>query len=65
MRMASISVVGRPAESTEEMRAVVEAIERRDGAAAARLSVEHVERAARTLLGSPQLSGSWEEDAGI
>jgi DNA-binding GntR family transcriptional regulator len=56
MRAATLAGPGRPAESVEEIRAIVDAIERRDPAGAARASTHHVEQAARTLFTSPVLN---------
>lgn len=50
LRATSMSHPGRPPQSVEEMRAVVEAIERGDGPAAEKASVFHVQQAARYAL---------------
>lgn len=53
MRAATLATPGRAKESLEEIRVMVEAIERRDAAEAARASTHHVEQAAKTLFESP------------
>lgn len=53
MRATTMVAPGRADESLEEMRAIVEAIERRDAAEAERASVHHVRQAARTLFVAP------------
>ena len=50
LRAASMSQPGRPAEMVEEVRAIVDALERRDGDAAAAACVHHVNQAARTVF---------------
>jgi DNA-binding GntR family transcriptional regulator len=54
LRRASLMHPGRPAESVAEVRAIVEAIERRDAAAAAAASSRHVDEAGRVVLGQPR-----------
>lgn len=56
MRAATLAAPGRAKESVEEIRALVEAIERRDAEGAAKASSHHVEQAARTLFDSPVLA---------
>jgi DNA-binding GntR family transcriptional regulator len=53
LRAASMSQPGRPAKSVDEIRAIVEAVEARDGEAAARACVFHVEQAARSGQSAP------------
>jgi DNA-binding GntR family transcriptional regulator len=50
LRAASLSQPGRAARTVEEVRAIVEALEARDGALAETAAVSHVEHAARTVL---------------
>lgn len=50
MRVTTLSAPDRPLQSVEEIRRLVEAIERRDAAAAAQASIDHVNNAARTLF---------------
>jgi DNA-binding GntR family transcriptional regulator len=50
LRWTSLSVPGRPQETVEEMRAIVEAIEAKDSAAAADACARHVRNAAGTAL---------------
>ena len=50
LRAASMSQPGRAAQTVEEVRAIVEALERRDGDAAAAACVHHVNEAARTVF---------------
>ena len=50
LRAASLSQPGRAAQTVEEVRAIVEALERRDGDAAAAACVHHVNQAARTVF---------------
>ena len=50
LRWTSLSAPGRPEESVREIRAVVEAIERRDTAAATEASATHIRNAAKTAL---------------
>jgi DNA-binding GntR family transcriptional regulator len=50
LRATSLSEVDRPAQSAEEVRAIVEAVEARDGPAAARAMTEHVHEAAMVVL---------------
>ena len=50
LRAASLSQPGRAAKTVEEVRAIVEALERRDGDAAAAACVHHVNEAARTVF---------------
>jgi DNA-binding GntR family transcriptional regulator len=50
LRAASLSQPGRAAQTVEEVRAIVEALERRDGDAAAAACVHHVNEAARTVF---------------
>jgi GntR family transcriptional regulator, trigonelline degradation regulator len=50
LRSASMAQPGRPARAVEEVRAIVEALEVRDGERAAGACVHHVEQAARTIL---------------
>lgn len=54
LRRSSLVRPGRPAESVAEVRAIVEAIERRDAAAAAEASVRHVDEAGRVVLAQLQ-----------
>ena len=61
LRAASMSQPGRAAEMVEEVRAIVEALERRDGDAAAEACVHHVNQAARTIFGAMAQNG---DDAG-
>lgn len=56
MRAATLAASDRPTESLNEIKAIVEAIERRDATAAERASVRHVEQAARTLFRSPAMN---------
>lgn len=60
MRAATLAAPGRADESVEEIRAMVEAIERRDPEGAQRASSHHVEQAARTLFSSPMLNQTGE-----
>jgi len=64
MRAATLETPGRADESLEEIRAIVEAIERRDPAAAERASTHHVEQAGRTLFNSQILNQSSEPEHG-
>lgn len=48
LRAASLSQAGRPQRTVEEMRCLCDAVEARDGDAAAQACVAHLERAART-----------------
>ncbi|HEY1622668.1 MAG TPA: GntR family transcriptional regulator [Streptosporangiaceae bacterium] len=50
LRSISLSEAGRPAETVAEILAIVEAIERRDAAAASKACSRHVERAGQTAL---------------
>ena len=50
LRWTSLSVPGRPQETVEEMRAIVEAIESKDAAAASEACARHVRNAASTAL---------------
>ena len=50
LRAASLSQPGRAAKTVEEVRAIVEALEQRDGDAAAAACVHHVNEAARTVF---------------
>jgi hypothetical protein len=50
LRWTSLSVPGRAQETVEEMRAIVEAIEAKDSAAAADACARHVRNAAGTAL---------------
>jgi len=50
LRAASLQVSGRPAESVAEIRAILVAVENRDGDAAARAASFHVQQAAGTLF---------------
>jgi DNA-binding GntR family transcriptional regulator len=50
LRSLSLSMPGRPAESTREMRAILEAATRRDADETRRLCIAHVEAAARAGL---------------
>jgi DNA-binding GntR family transcriptional regulator len=50
LRAASMSQPGRAAKMVEEVRAIVDALERRDGDAAAAACVHHVNEAARTIF---------------
>lgn len=51
LRAQTLSTPGRPAQSLEEIRVLVEALERRDAPAARIAATTHVEAAARTVLG--------------
>jgi DNA-binding GntR family transcriptional regulator len=50
LRAASLQASGRPRESVAEIRAILDAVERRDGAAAAETAAFHVDQAAATLF---------------
>jgi len=50
LRAASLGASGRPAEAVREITAILDAIERRDVEEASRLSIEHVQNAAKTAL---------------
>ena len=50
LRAASLQLVGRPTESVGEIRAIVDAIEARDGEAAAEAAAYHVRQAAAALF---------------
>lgn len=50
MRVTTLSAPNRPGESVDEIRVLVEAIERRDAQAAAQASIDHVHNAAKTLF---------------
>jgi DNA-binding GntR family transcriptional regulator len=50
LRATSMSQPGRAKETVEEVREIVEALERRDADAAAAACVRHVEAAARTVF---------------
>jgi DNA-binding GntR family transcriptional regulator len=50
LRRASLMHPGRPTEAVGEVRAIVEAIERRDGAEAERASIRHVNEAGRMVV---------------
>jgi DNA-binding GntR family transcriptional regulator len=50
LRRASLMHPGRPTDAVDEVRAIVEAIERRDTAAAERASVRHVNKAGQIVL---------------
>lgn len=50
LQFASLSQAGRPAQTLEEMKAIVEAIAARDPDAASRACRKHVEHAAQTIL---------------
>jgi DNA-binding GntR family transcriptional regulator len=50
LRASSLQAPGRPAESAVEIRAILEAVERRDGEAAASAASFHVNQAAATLF---------------
>lgn len=65
MRAATLAGPGRSTESLEEIRAIVEAIERRDPEGAAQASSHHVEQAARTLFSSPVLSEMLDRDGDL
>lgn len=60
MRATTLGAPDRPAQSLEEIRVIVEAIERRDAETAARASVAHVQNAARTLF---ELTGEGAEES--
>jgi GntR family transcriptional regulator, trigonelline degradation regulator len=62
LRRASLVRPGRPAESVAEVQAIVEAIERRDGAAAADASVRHVNEAGRIVLSQLQQLEAMQAD---
>lgn len=51
LRAQTLSTPGRPAQSLEEIRVLVEALERRDAPGARIAATAHVEAAARTVLG--------------
>ena len=61
LRAASMSQPGRAAEMVEEVRAIVEALERRDGDAAAAACVHHVNQAARTVFEAMAHNGDRDE----
>jgi DNA-binding GntR family transcriptional regulator len=63
LRAASMSQPGRAAEMVEEVRAIVEALERRDADAAAAACVHHVNQAARTVFEAMAQNGDGN-DAG-
>jgi DNA-binding GntR family transcriptional regulator len=52
LRATSLAQPGRPTETVEEVRAIVEALEAGDAEAAAAASAFHVRQAARTVLGA-------------
>jgi DNA-binding GntR family transcriptional regulator len=52
LRATSLAEPGRPAQTVEEVRAIVEAIEDGDADRAAAASAHHVQQAARTVLGA-------------
>jgi DNA-binding GntR family transcriptional regulator len=52
LRTTTLGAPGRPQQSVEEIRAIVEAIEARDGEAAAEAASNHVRQAARVLFRS-------------
>jgi DNA-binding GntR family transcriptional regulator len=60
MRATTMVAPGRAQHSLEEIRAIVEAIERRDAAAAEQASVHHVQQAARTLFATPEMAAALE-----
>jgi DNA-binding GntR family transcriptional regulator len=57
LRAASLSQPGRAAKTVEEVRAIVEALETRDGDAAAAACVHHVNEAARTVFEAMAAAG--------
>jgi DNA-binding GntR family transcriptional regulator len=64
MRATTLGAPERPTEAVEEIRRLVEAIERRDAEAAAQASIDHVRNAARTLFEMTQgQDGGPAEDA--
>ncbi len=65
LRAATLAGPGRSTESLEEIRAMVEAIERRDPEGAAQTSRHHVEQAARTLFSSSVLSDMIDRDGDL
>jgi DNA-binding GntR family transcriptional regulator len=52
LRATSLAQPGRPAETVEEVRRIVEALEAGDADAAAEACAYHVRQAARTVLGA-------------
>ena len=62
LRATSLTAPGRPAQSVTEIRAIVDAIERRDADAAAEAAVFHVRQAAETAVHAR--SGSHRQDGG-
>jgi DNA-binding GntR family transcriptional regulator len=62
LRTTTMTAPGRPKESLEEIRAIVEAIKRRDAAGAERAIVHHVERAAETLFASPDIRAAFNAE---
>src|SRR5581483_11596565 len=62
LRATSLTARSRPRESVEEIRAIVEAIERRDGDAAAEAASYHVRRAADAAFG--QIGAELARDGG-
>jgi len=62
LRATSLTARNRPRESVEEIRAIVEAIERRDGDAAAEAASYHVRRAADAAFG--QIGAELARDGG-
>ncbi|HVW17998.1 MAG TPA: GntR family transcriptional regulator [Solirubrobacteraceae bacterium] len=63
MRAASLQASGRPAQSAVEIRAIVEAIEQRDGAVAAEAASYHVRRAAHAC--SAQIDATRDGDGAV
>jgi DNA-binding GntR family transcriptional regulator len=61
LRAASMSQPGRAAEMVDEVRAIVEALERRDADAAAAACVHHVNQAARTVFGAMAQNGDGDD----
>jgi GntR family transcriptional regulator, trigonelline degradation regulator len=61
LRAASMSQPGRAARMVEEVRAIVDALERRDGDAAAAACVHHVNEAARTVFEAMAKDGDGDQ----
>lgn len=64
LRAASLARPGRVERTVSEVRAIVEALEARDGETAARACVQHVEQAAATVLEAMADHGDGEEHDG-
>jgi len=63
LRATSLSETGRPGEVVAELRAVAEAVARRDAESASRLCAEHVRQAARTAMAALKSAAEAEEAA--